>query len=169
MENLKEKENKIEKSNVKDNQTENRDIKIISKYIKSYYRLTPTFEPNNITNKQIVYKSSDTGIVSVDRDGVIYAHKDGEATITAISHNRQIASCKVIVSENNQVPYSVENNLKSLNLKYFNQNKYRILNIDFNMDGFIKKNDLGVDIEYTIVGTYEDDDGTKYIIYTDFF
>ena len=36
------------------------------------------------------------------------------------------------------------------------------------MDGFIKKNDLGVDIEYTIVGTYEDDDGTKYIIYTDF-
>lgn len=128
----------------KDNQTENRDIKIISKYIKSYYRLTPTFEPNNITNKQIVYKSSDTGIVSVDRDGVIYAHKDGEATITAISHNRQIASCKVIVSENNQVPYSVENNLKSLNLKYFNQNKYRILNIDFNMDGFINKTDQAI-------------------------
>ena len=35
------------------------------------------------------------------------------------------------------------------------------------MNSFYKKNDIGVFIEYTIVGTYLEDD-IKYTIYTDF-
>ena len=35
------------------------------------------------------------------------------------------------------------------------------------MESFFKKNDIGVSIEYTIVGYYAED-GTKYVIYTDF-
>ncbi len=36
------------------------------------------------------------------------------------------------------------------------------------MESFFKKNDIGVSIEYTIVGYYQDE-GIKYAIYTDFF
>ncbi len=35
------------------------------------------------------------------------------------------------------------------------------------MKTFYKKNDIGVDIEYTVVGTYKDGD-EEYVIYTDF-
>ncbi len=35
------------------------------------------------------------------------------------------------------------------------------------MEEFYKKNDIGVSIKYTVVGRY-DDEGKKYIIYTDF-
>ena len=35
------------------------------------------------------------------------------------------------------------------------------------MESFFKKNDIGVSIEYTIVGYYQDEE-TKYVIYTDF-
>ena len=35
------------------------------------------------------------------------------------------------------------------------------------MNSFTRKNDIGVSIEYTIVGTYKEDNN-KYMIYTDF-
>ena len=35
------------------------------------------------------------------------------------------------------------------------------------MESFYRKNDIGVSIEYTIVGYY-DEDATKYVIFTDF-
>lgn len=35
------------------------------------------------------------------------------------------------------------------------------------MEKFYQKNDIGVSIEYTIIGRYEED-GINYIIYTDF-
>jgi hypothetical protein len=35
------------------------------------------------------------------------------------------------------------------------------------MESFYKKNEIGVSIEYTVVGYYKDE-GIKYVIYTDF-
>lgn len=35
------------------------------------------------------------------------------------------------------------------------------------METFYRKNDIGVSIEYTVVGYYQDE-GIKYVIYTDF-
>ena len=121
----------------KDNQVENRDIKLISDYINSYYPLHITFTSNTTNTKKITWKSSDTNVATVTPEGIVYAHKEGSAVITATTSNGLTKECKVVVSSTTNVPYKLESNHKEIMLKYFDYKTNDILKSDFNNDGII--------------------------------
>lgn len=61
------------------------------------YELTPIIEPENASNKEIVWSSSDTDVATAVY-GTIYANHHGEATITATTEDGGfVASCHVSV------------------------------------------------------------------------
>lgn len=51
------------------------------------YTITPTINPSNATNKNVVYSSSDNSIVTVNSDGKITGKSGGTATITIKSES----------------------------------------------------------------------------------
>jgi uncharacterized protein YjdB len=61
--------------------------------------LTATVSPNNATNKQVEWKSSNTNIATVDSNGKVKAKAEGEATITAKAKDgsNKCVECKVTV------------------------------------------------------------------------
>ncbi len=77
------------------------------KYAKSSYSvkkgktITPklTFSPKDATNKEVTYKSSNTKVATVDKNGKVTAKKKGKVKITATSkENKKLkAECEVIV------------------------------------------------------------------------
>ena len=60
--------------------------------------LTVSFNPTNVTNKELTWSSSNEKVVRV-YDGVIIAVGSGSATVTATSENGKTASCTVTVSD----------------------------------------------------------------------
>ena len=70
---------------------------------KTIYRfgtdtLTVSITPQNATNKGVIFESSDTSILTVDENGVIYARGEGCATVTATSEDGgRSAACEVTV------------------------------------------------------------------------
>ena len=77
--------------------------------------LVSTIEPSNATNKNVSWKSDNEEIVSVTKEGIINAKKQGNATITVITEdgNKQ-ATCKITVKgkidEDDDVYYPDDNN-----------------------------------------------------------
>lgn len=62
------------------------------------YQLTPTFTPENATNKKITWESSDTDVALVDSNGKVTGVKNGKATIWATTQDGDhTAVCKVTV------------------------------------------------------------------------
>ena len=61
--------------------------------------ITATVEPANATDSKVHWISSNPTIASVDADGIVYGHKPGTVTVTAISNNNSeiTATCKVTV------------------------------------------------------------------------
>lgn len=60
--------------------------------------LRVTYTPNNATNKNVTFVSSDPEVASVDKDGYVTAHKVGKATITVTSEEGGFtSSCNVEV------------------------------------------------------------------------
>ena len=59
--------------------------------------LIVTVKPSELADSKLVWKSSNTNIVTVDSDGIIKGINTGKATITAISENGKIATCEVEV------------------------------------------------------------------------
>ncbi|WP_051656637.1 Ig-like domain-containing protein [Butyrivibrio sp. AE3004] len=77
-------------------------IKLNKKKLKlavgSAYTLGVNFKPKKATNKEVTWKSSKPGIVSVDANGNIYALSKGKAKITAKSvDGKHKATCTVVV------------------------------------------------------------------------
>lgn len=60
-----------------------------------------SIKPENATNKQLSYSSSDTNIVTVNKEGVIEALKIGNATIkiSATDGSSKFAECKITVKD----------------------------------------------------------------------
>lgn len=58
--------------------------------------LNKTITPSNATNKDVIWNSSDSSIVSVDQNGIITAKKQGTVTITASTHEYR-SKCIVTV------------------------------------------------------------------------
>ncbi len=77
--------------------------------------LVSTIEPSNATNKNVSWKSDNEEIVSVTKEGIISAKKQGNATITVITEdgNKQ-AICKITVKgkidEDDDIYYPDDNN-----------------------------------------------------------
>lgn len=67
--------------------------------------LTATVEPDNATNKNVNWESSDTSIATVDASGKVTAISVGSATITATAADGsgKSASCSVTVTHGNMV------------------------------------------------------------------
>lgn len=83
------------------------------KYNKTY-QWNVTVVPDNATNKQITYSSSDTSVATVDSTGKITSKsKNGTATITAksVDNNDKKATIKITVYEDK--PLNVESGLIS--------------------------------------------------------
>lgn len=66
------------------------------------FTLTPTFNPNNATNKIVTWTSSDESIVAVDNAGKITGKKVGSAIITVTTQDgNKKATCTVTVVNSN--------------------------------------------------------------------
>ncbi len=62
-------------------------------------RIFVTVEPSDATNKEVTWESSNTGIVKVDKNGVVQAVKNGTATITVTTKDgNKKATCNVQVN-----------------------------------------------------------------------
>ncbi|URZ14617.1 Ig-like domain-containing protein [Clostridium felsineum] len=67
--------------------------------------LSASFNPDNTTNKNIAWSSSDSNIVSIDKNGKITAVAAGNATVTATSEDgKETASCNVTVKASTKEP-----------------------------------------------------------------
>jgi len=60
---------------------------------------TIVFTPNNVSNKNITWTSSDTSIATVTNTGLVTAKSVGTVTITATTYNGKTATAKFMVSE----------------------------------------------------------------------
>lgn len=61
--------------------------------------------PNIAANKTITWSSSNKGIVTVSKDGLITAIKEGKANIIATAHNGVNKSCEVtVIPESEEIP-----------------------------------------------------------------
>jgi len=62
--------------------------------------LIATVHPNQNSNKKVIWRSSDTNIVTVTPDGLVTAISNGVATITAsVQNKKQTATCLVTVTD----------------------------------------------------------------------
>lgn len=69
-------------------------------YIDESAKLTANIKPNNASNKEVTWISSNPDVASVDTNGNIKALKEGTATITVTTKDGNYAvSCHVTVSE----------------------------------------------------------------------
>ena len=68
--------------------------------VNSSKKLVATTVPEN-TSEELLWSSSDSGVVSVSQEGMVTAKKEGTATVSVKSKNNTdvIASCKVTVAE----------------------------------------------------------------------
>ena len=65
--------------------------------------LTATIAPDNTTNKNITWKSSDETIATVSTTGVITAIKAGTVGITASTANGKSDTIKIIINEEKKI------------------------------------------------------------------
>lgn len=76
------------------------------------FKLTATIEPQNATNKEIKWQSSNSNVVIVDNTGNIKAVGVGSATITVVTDDGKLkATCAVIVLSNKLTIKYVESKL----------------------------------------------------------
>ena len=79
--------------------------------------LISTIEPSNATNKNVIWKTSNDSIASVDQNGKVIANSAGNATITVTTEQGNIpATCEVIVEPKIIPVTSILLNFSSLEL-----------------------------------------------------
>ena len=118
----------------------------LSLRVDATYELIATVTPDNATNKQITWVSSDTNIATVN-NGMITAIAEGECVITAKSINNKTATCSLVVNNNSETIDDgvVQDNLicwvdtrdgsstqNSLNDRTSYSNNFTLNNFDYN-------------------------------------
>lgn len=66
----------------------------------SYYKLIATVAPSTLEDRNVVWSSSDYGIIDVDENGNVYAVSEGTATVTAVAFDGTTAECVFTVIGN---------------------------------------------------------------------
>lgn len=61
------------------------------------YRITAVIKPDNVTDKSVLWESSNKSVATVDGYGNVFAKSPGTATITAWTSNNKSTSCMVTV------------------------------------------------------------------------
>ncbi len=76
------------------------DINITNKNIEvgDSFKITSTITPNNATNKNVTWQSSNDKVAIVDQNGSVKGVGPGSATLTAITHNGKGAECHLTVT-----------------------------------------------------------------------
>lgn len=82
----------------------------------TYSELKVSFEPSNATNKNVLWKSSNNNIVTVDNKGVVVAHGVGTATVTAVSAENSNISAECVFKVNYKIGLQIDYTSKSLSL-----------------------------------------------------
>ncbi len=84
--------------------------------VGSSYKLKPTFNPSNASNKGVTWKSSNPKVATVDANGVVKGVGAGKAKITCTTKDgKKVASCTVTVKI--VKPTAIKLNKTSINLK----------------------------------------------------
>ena len=92
-------------------------LEITSQNPNPTYFMPITYTPSNVSNKTVYWYTSNASVATVS-GGTIYAKGQGEATITAISGNRQkIATCKVLVTKPSVPLESIQLKQESVTVK----------------------------------------------------
>lgn len=85
-------------------------------------RINVTYNPSNASNKKVSWKSSNTGVVTVDENGNVKGISPGSATITATSNDgNHIATSKITVLKVDKSLKSISLNKTELELKIGNE------------------------------------------------
>lgn len=80
------------------------------------FQLSTTYIPSNVKDKQTIYSSSNSNIVSVDGTGKVTAKSEGVATITAISNNVEATATVTVGSSSNIIAITSLSTTNSINL-----------------------------------------------------
>lgn len=117
-ENTDNKEDEIQNEEIKVNKIT---VKNKSIYLERYEteRIEYDIYPDNATNRDVSFKSSNTSVVTVDNAGYVYARKNGNATITIKSDDRGIsATVKIYVSDDYEDDDNYDSNLRNVYITY---------------------------------------------------
>lgn len=78
--------------------------KVLSMHVGDTKQIKKTVYPENATNKDAIYTSSDEYVATVDNEGNVYAENVGNAVITVMSEDRGIIdTCNVTVCEDDKM------------------------------------------------------------------
>lgn len=88
-------------------------------YVDQSEKLSITFVPDNATDKDITWSSSNSNIASVNEEGIVSGKAVGDAIITATSSNGKVATCKTVVVKREDsvispVYISTDNTIKNI-------------------------------------------------------
>ena len=111
------------------------------------FKINAYIEPEDANNPNIIYKSENEDIATIDESGIITAVKEGETIISAISEeNESIEStCKLIVvrkMEDSEIHFDSSLNLDSLEISGINYDENTVADI---------KQKITTDLELEIV------------------
>ena len=114
------------------------DVSTLELEKESSYTFTATILPENATNKEIIWTSSDASIATVSQEGVVTALQAGSATITAQCDNKK-AVCKLsVISKSNPSYYSSSDYTQDGEVVLLQQASVgKGINIIFLGDGFL--------------------------------
>ncbi len=105
--------------------------KEVSIYVGEKYKVNPIIIPDNSSNNDIIWKSNDEAIVSVDKDGMLSAISEGQTDITASSLDGKISDfCHIIV--NVREVEKIEVNIESLSLSKGEQKEINAIIYPYN-------------------------------------
>lgn len=104
------------------------------------YQLNPIIEPVESLNNNLVWKSSDVNIATVNEEGVVTTYRDGKATIEVTSKDNDSikAACTIVVYSNIE---TIKINSEDLNLKTGEEKKLTV--------SYTPENCLNKDIVWT--------------------
>ena len=90
----------VEEIKVKEIKLDKQEITIKISNEPEYEQLIATIEPNNATNKNIKWESTNSKVATVDQNGLVKGIKSGNAIIKAISADGQkVSECSVVVKQ----------------------------------------------------------------------